>query len=85
MRSQGGFDFATRRQVLDEVASSLPIHDLMAWMIQTFTKADRDQIFAAFKWVYEAGFKIGSASSQPRSYRIAGQGFNACPQRIEVE
>jgi hypothetical protein len=89
MRTQAGggrndLDEATRRQVLRQVASSLPIDDLLGWLLQTYPEADRDRIFALLRAIYQGEFKINPASENPRSYPIGDQVLRACPQRVEA-
>lgn len=75
--------FATQDQIVHQVKNALPIHDLMAWMIASFPKANRDQIFTGLKWIYAADFHIAPASSKSMAYEIGEQTVTACPQRVE--
>lgn len=71
-----------RLRVLRELERSLPVDDLMGWLIRALPLANRGQVFSVLKVIYEAGFEIGSASRTPRPYKIGRDAFQACPQRV---
>jgi len=77
-------ELATREQarVFRELERSLPVDDLMGWLIRTLPLANRNQLFSVLKAIYEAGFEIGPASQTPRPYEIGRDAFQACPQRV---
>ena len=69
-------------RVLRELERSLPVDDLMGWLIRALPLANRGQVFSVLKVIYEAGFEIGSASRTPQPYKIGRDAFQACPQRV---
>ena len=75
---------AEHSRVLAELERSLPVDDLLAWLLGALPGADRDQLFAALKAVYEAGFEIVPASRIPKPYAIGRDRLRACPQRVTV-
>jgi hypothetical protein len=73
---------AESSRVLRELERSLPVDDLMGWLIGTLPLANRDQVFTVLKAIYEAGFEIASASPAAQPYKIGQEVFQACPQRV---
>ncbi len=73
---------AESSRVLRDLERSLPVDDLMAWLIGTLPLANRDEVFKVLKVIYEAGFEIASASATAQPYKIGQELFQACPQRV---
>jgi hypothetical protein len=73
---------AEASRVLRELERSLPVSDLMGWLIGTLPLANRDEVFKILKAIYEAGFEITSASPTAQPYKIGQEAFQACPQRV---
>ena len=71
--------------IINKIKQSLPINDLMAWLIETHPDAELKQILSMLNIIYQEGFKIVPATQEPQIYQIGERQLTAYPQRIEVE
>jgi hypothetical protein len=68
---------------IQKVKQSLPIEDLMEWLIKEHPQAELKQILAMLNVIYQENFKITPASNSPKNYRIGDKELTAFPQRVE--
>ncbi len=77
-------DPEVQRRLLAELRDSLPVEDLVTWVVEQRPEATFDQTLALLKEIYAAGFRIVAADTTPRTYRVGGRDMRACPQRVEA-
>lgn len=71
--------------IIQKVRQSLPINDLMAWLIEEHPDADLQQILSMLNIIYQEDFKIVPATQESQNYLIGNRQLTAYPQRVEVE
>jgi hypothetical protein len=64
--------------------AALPIEDLMAWLLEQHPGASERDVLAMVQAVYECDYDIAPAAGTEREYRVAGEVWKACPQRVAV-
>lgn len=67
---------------LAELEASLPVDDLLAWLIEKMPEADDTEVMAALRAAYLRGLRIEPASPEMRSYQVGGREIQACAQRV---
>ncbi len=68
--------------IIQKLKNSLPINDLMAWLIEEHPDAELKQILAMLNIIYQEGFQIIPANQEPKIYLIGNRQLTAYPQRI---
>ena len=74
----------TRHNLIQRLKQSLPIDDLMAWLIKEHPEAQLQEIMDMLSIVYQEGFKITPASEIQTNYQVGDKTLQANPQRVEV-
>lgn len=69
--------------LLERLEAALPVDDLVAWLLAEYPDAADREVMGMLQEIYEADFHIEPASSTPRSYRVGGETWDACPQRVD--
>ncbi len=69
---------------IQKLKQSLPIDDLMAWLINESPQAELGQILATLNVIYQEPLTITPASETQRTYRIGNRELTAFPQRVEL-
>lgn len=72
-----------QRRTVAKLRASLPVADLMEWLLAERPQADFAEIMGLLKGVYEAGFRILPVGTETRSYSVGERQLQACPQRVE--
>lgn len=70
--------------IIQKINQSLPIEDLMAWLIQEHPQAELKQILAMLQVIYQEGFSITPGKAQ-KTYQIGDRELTAYPQRVEAK
>jgi len=70
--------------IIQKLAHSLPVDDLMEWLIQAHPQAELKPILAMLNVIYQENFNIVPTGSGPRTYRIGEKELIAHPQRVEA-
>jgi len=68
--------------MIQKIKESLPIDDIMAWLIQTYPQAELKEILYRLNVIYQEGFVIHPAAEVQNTYRIGEQELTAFPQRV---
>jgi hypothetical protein len=71
--------------IIQKLRQSLPINDLVAWLIEAHPEAELKQILSMLNIIYQEGFKIVPATQETKVYPIGDRQLTAYPQRVEVE
>ncbi|MCP5015379.1 MAG: hypothetical protein GY938_08850 [Ketobacter sp.] len=75
----------TSYNLIQRLKQSLPIDDLMAWLIKEHPKAQLQEIMDMLSTIYQGGFKITPASETQTNYQVGDKTLKASPQRVEVK
>lgn len=70
--------------IIQKLRQSLPVNDLMAWLIEMHPDAELKQILSMLNIIYQEGFKIVPADQEAKTYQIGDRQLTAYPQRVEV-
>lgn len=73
------------QHVTEKVSAALPIDDLLAWLIREYPNAQLEQILSMLKTVYQQNFAISTAGELRKTYQVGDRGFDAYPQRVDLE
>ncbi len=68
--------------IIQKIRQSLPIEDLMEWLIKEHPQAELKQILAMLNAIYQEKFTILPADEAPKIYRVGDRELTAFPQRI---
>jgi hypothetical protein len=63
--------------------AALPIDDLVGWLLQQYSSASEHDIKRLLTVIYQRDYHIAPADSVEKRYEVAGNVWDACPQRIE--
>jgi hypothetical protein len=70
--------------ITQKLKQSLPVDDLMAWLIKEHPDANLQQILSMLNFIYQEGFHIVPASEEKRTYQVGDRELNAFPQRVTL-
>jgi len=70
--------------ITQKLKESLPIDDLMAWLIEEHPAANLQEILSMLNFIYQEGFQIVPADEEKRIYQVGDRELNAFPQRVEA-
>lgn len=72
--------------IIQKLKQSLPVDDLMEWLIQEHPQAELQQVLALLNVIYqEEEFKITPCGGKKRTYRIGEKELSAYPQKVEAK
>lgn len=69
--------------VIQKLKDSLPVDDIMAWLITEYPELALPQLLKLLNVIYQEGFHISPSSEERRVYRVADRELTASPQRVE--
>lgn len=69
-------------KALAELEASLPVDDLLAWLIERMPEADDTEVMAALRAAYLRGLRIEPAGPEMLTYAVGGREIRACAQRV---
>lgn len=68
--------------MIQKIKESLPIDDIMAWLIQTYPQAELKDILYRLNVIYQEDFAISPAAQVQKTYRIGERELTAYPQQV---
>ena len=68
--------------ITNKVRGTLPIDDLLEWLINEHPEAELKQVLPMLNAVYQGGFTIAPAAEEKKTYQIGDRKLEACPQRV---
>jgi hypothetical protein len=74
----------TRSGVVEKLERSLPVDDLVGWLLEEHPGIARGQLFSMLRAIYGADFEIGPAGIEQKTYRVGEEEFTAFPQRVQA-
>ena len=75
---------ALRGALRTRVEASLPIDDLLGWLLREYPDADLETLLSMMRLVHEEGFQVGPADTAHRTYLVCGRELEAPPQRVQA-
>jgi hypothetical protein len=73
----------TASGVVEKLERSLPVDDLVGWLLEEHPGIGRSELFSMLRVIYGADFEIGPAGEEQRTYRVGEEEFTAFPQRVQ--
>ena len=72
--------------IIHKLKQSLPVEDLMEWLIQEHPQAELQQVLTMLNVIYqEEEFKITPWGGKKKAYQIGERELSAYPQKVEAK
>lgn len=72
--------------IIQKLRQSLPVDDLMEWLIKEHPQAELQQVLAMLNVIYqEEEFKITPCGGRKSVYQIGDKELSAYPQKVEAK